>query len=137
MDSLTTLVNSWVSLAQGIVASIGTLALLVAFVYRIVAVDPRSAYEAKRWIGRIVVGTIGRGARRDAHSRAARHHPDRHALRAVWAWRLIGGAPPRPRGADRPAAERVLVQRAQRRPHRCSIATSSAPWTCRGRDRSR
>jgi hypothetical protein len=59
MDSLTTLVNSWVSLAQGIVASIGTLALLTAFVYRIVAVDQRNASEAKRWIGRIVVGTVG------------------------------------------------------------------------------
>ena len=59
MDSLTALVNSWVSLAQGIVASIGTLALLTAFVYRIVTVDQRTAYEAKRWIGRIVVGTVG------------------------------------------------------------------------------
>jgi hypothetical protein len=59
MDSLTALVNSWVSLAQGIVASIGTLALLTAFVYHIVAVDQRNAYEAKRWISRIVVGTIG------------------------------------------------------------------------------
>ena len=58
MDSLTALVNSWVSLAQGIVASIGTLALLTAFVYSIVAVDQRNAYEAKRWISRIVVGTI-------------------------------------------------------------------------------
>jgi hypothetical protein len=59
VDSLIALVNSWVSLAQGIVASIGTLALLTAFVYRIVAVDQRAAYEAKRWIGRIVVGTVG------------------------------------------------------------------------------
>jgi hypothetical protein len=59
MGQLTTLVNSWVSDAQGIVAAIGALALLMAFVYRIVAIDPRSAYEARRWIGRIVVGTIG------------------------------------------------------------------------------
>ena len=59
MDSLTNLVNGWVTLAQGIVASLGALALLMAFVYRIVAMDPRSAYEAKRWIGRIVVGTVG------------------------------------------------------------------------------
>jgi hypothetical protein len=27
--------------------------------YKIVAVDPRSVMEAKRWIGRIVFGTIG------------------------------------------------------------------------------
>lgn len=59
MDSLTALVNSWVTLAQGIVASIGALALLFAFVYRIVVLDQRAAYEAKRWIGRIVVGTVG------------------------------------------------------------------------------
>ncbi|MGP8160019.1 MAG: hypothetical protein ACLQGJ_02175 [Candidatus Dormibacteria bacterium] len=51
--------NTWVSLAQGIVGSIGALALLAAFVWRIVAADPRSAYEAKRWIARIVVGTVG------------------------------------------------------------------------------
>jgi hypothetical protein len=56
---LTQLVGGWVSEAQGIVAAVGTLALLVAFVYRIVAIDPRNAYEAKRWIGRILVGTIG------------------------------------------------------------------------------
>jgi uncharacterized membrane protein YeaQ/YmgE (transglycosylase-associated protein family) len=59
MDSLTALVNSWVSLAQGIVGSLGALALLAAFVWRIVAAEPRSAYEAKRWIARIVVGTVG------------------------------------------------------------------------------
>ena len=59
MDSLTSLVNGWVTLAQGIVASLGALALLAAFVYRMLAADPRGAYEAKRWIGRIVVSTVG------------------------------------------------------------------------------
>ncbi len=59
MDQLTALVDSWVSLAQEIVGSLGALALLGAFVYRMVAADPRSAYEAKRWIGRIVVSTVG------------------------------------------------------------------------------
>jgi hypothetical protein len=59
VQSLTALVNSWVTLAQGIVGSLGALALLGAFVFRMVAVDPRSAYEAKRWIGRIVVSTVG------------------------------------------------------------------------------
>jgi len=59
MDSLTDLVNGWVTLAQGIVGSLGALALLGAFVYRMVAIDPRAAYEAKRWIGRIVVSTVG------------------------------------------------------------------------------
>ena len=32
---------------------------VIAFMYKIVAVDPRSVTEAKRWIGRIVFGTIG------------------------------------------------------------------------------
>jgi hypothetical protein len=59
MDQLTTLVNSWVTLAQGIVGSLGALALLGAFVFRMVAADPRSAYEARRWIGRIVISTVG------------------------------------------------------------------------------
>jgi hypothetical protein len=59
MDQLTALVDSWVTLAQEIVGSLGALALLGAFVYRMVAADPRSAYEAKRWIGRIVVSTVG------------------------------------------------------------------------------
>jgi uncharacterized membrane protein YeaQ/YmgE (transglycosylase-associated protein family) len=59
MASLKSLVDNWVLMAQGIVGSIGALALLAAFVCRMVAADPRSAYEAKRWIGRIVVGTVG------------------------------------------------------------------------------
>lgn len=41
------------------IGSIGALAFLIAFMYKIVAVDPRSVMEAKRWIGRIVFGTIG------------------------------------------------------------------------------
>jgi hypothetical protein len=35
------------------------LTFLLAFAYKIVAVEPRSVMEAKRWIGRIVFGTIG------------------------------------------------------------------------------
>jgi len=53
------LVDNWILLAQGLIGSIGALAFLVAFMYKIVAVDPRSVMEAKRWIGRIVFGTIG------------------------------------------------------------------------------
>src|SRR5579862_5021305 len=53
------LVDNWILLAQGLLGSIGALAFLVAFMYKIVAVDPRSVMEAKRWIGRIVFGTIG------------------------------------------------------------------------------
>ena len=59
MAELKGLVDNWILLAQGLLGSIGALAFLVAFMYKIVAVDPRSVMEAKRWIGRIVFGTIG------------------------------------------------------------------------------
>ena len=59
MDSLKQLIDNWIVLAQGLIGSIGALAFLVAFMYKIVAVEPRSVTEAKRWIGRIVFGTIG------------------------------------------------------------------------------
>jgi hypothetical protein len=56
---LKSLVDNWILLAQGLLGSVGALAFLIAFMYKIVAVDPRSVMEAKRWIGRIVFGTIG------------------------------------------------------------------------------
>jgi hypothetical protein len=59
MQGLKTLIDNWVLLAQGLIGSIGALAFLVAFMFKIIAVEPRSVMEAKRWIGRIVFGTIG------------------------------------------------------------------------------
>ena len=59
MAELKQLIDNWILLAQGLIGSIGALAFLVAFMYKIVAVEPRSVSEAKRWIGRIVFGTIG------------------------------------------------------------------------------
>jgi hypothetical protein len=59
MPQLTALVDNWILIGQGLIGSIGALALLLAFLYKIVAIDPHSVSEAKRWIGRIVVGTIG------------------------------------------------------------------------------
>lgn len=59
MQDLKSLVDNWVLLAQGLIGSIGALAFLCAFLYKIIAVEPRSVMEAKRWIGRIVFGTIG------------------------------------------------------------------------------
>jgi len=59
MQQLKQLIDNWVLLAQGLIGSIGALAFLIAFMYKIVAVEPRSVMEAKRWIGRIVFGTIG------------------------------------------------------------------------------
>jgi hypothetical protein len=59
MDQLKSLIDNWILIAQGLIGSIGALAFLVAFMYKIIAVDPHSVMEAKRWIGRIVFGTIG------------------------------------------------------------------------------
>ena len=59
MDQLKVLVDNWIVLAQGLIGSVGALAFLIAFLYKIIAVEPRSVMEAKRWIGRIVFGTIG------------------------------------------------------------------------------
>jgi len=46
-------------MGQGLVASIGALAFVIAFLYKMVAIEPRAVMESKRWIGRIVFGTIG------------------------------------------------------------------------------
>lgn len=59
MDSLKQLIDNWILVAQGLIGSVGALAFLVAFMYKIVAIEPRSVMEAKRWLGRIVFGTIG------------------------------------------------------------------------------
>jgi hypothetical protein len=59
MEQLKSLIDNWILIAQGLIGSIGALAFLVAFMYKIIAVDPHSVMEAKRWIGRIVFGTIG------------------------------------------------------------------------------
>jgi len=59
VSELNSLLNSWVVLAQGIVGSLGTLAFVSAFVWRVVAPNPHSAMEAQRWLGRIAVGTLG------------------------------------------------------------------------------
>jgi len=59
VQALKQLIDNWILLAQGIIGSVGALAFLVAFMYKIIAIEPRSVTEAKRWIGRIVFGTIG------------------------------------------------------------------------------
>jgi hypothetical protein len=59
MESLKQLIDNWILLAQGLIGSVGALAFLIAFMYKIIAIEPRSVMEAKRWIGRIVFGTIG------------------------------------------------------------------------------
>ncbi|MFZ0128036.1 MAG: hypothetical protein WB808_08505 [Candidatus Dormiibacterota bacterium] len=59
MIQLKALIDNWILIAQGLLASVGALAFLIAFMYKIVAVDPASVAQAKKWIGRIVFGTIG------------------------------------------------------------------------------
>lgn len=59
MQELKSLIDNWVLLAQGLIGSIGALAFLLAFMYKIIAIEPRNVLEARRWIGRIVFGTIG------------------------------------------------------------------------------
>lgn len=59
MSELNSLLNSWVLIGQGIIGSLGTLAFVSAFVWRVVAPNPHSAMEAQRWLGRIALGTLG------------------------------------------------------------------------------
>ncbi|MHB8571367.1 MAG: hypothetical protein ACYDAY_00205 [Candidatus Dormibacteria bacterium] len=53
------LIHVWISIGQGLVGAIGGLAFVAAFLWKMLAFEPRSVTEAKRWLGRIVVGTIG------------------------------------------------------------------------------
>ena len=59
MEQLKHLIDVWTGYAQGLAGSIGALAFVCAFIWKMVAIDTRSVTEAKRWIGRIVFGTIG------------------------------------------------------------------------------
>jgi hypothetical protein len=54
-----TLILNWTHIGQALVASIGALAFIFAFLWKITAVEAKSALAAKQWIQRIVVGTIG------------------------------------------------------------------------------
>jgi hypothetical protein len=53
------LLDAWILVGQALVGSIGALAFVFAFLWKMVAVEPRSVLQAKQWIQRIVVGTIG------------------------------------------------------------------------------
>lgn len=59
MAQLKHLIDVWTGYGQGLAGSIGALAFVFAFIWKMVAIEPRSVLEAKRWIGRIVFGTIG------------------------------------------------------------------------------
>jgi hypothetical protein len=53
------LIDNWVGIGQALVGSVGALAFVAAFLWKMLAIEPRSVLEARRWIGRIVFGTIG------------------------------------------------------------------------------
>ena len=53
------LIVTWIHIGQALVGSIGALAFIFAFIWKITAVESKSALQAKEWIQRIVVGTIG------------------------------------------------------------------------------
>jgi hypothetical protein len=53
------LISTWTSIGQALVGSIGALAFVMAFLWKMTSVDSRSITQAKQWIQRIVIGTIG------------------------------------------------------------------------------
>ncbi len=53
------LINNWISIGQALVGSVGALAFVLAFLWKMTSVDSRSVTQAKQWIQRIVLGTIG------------------------------------------------------------------------------
>jgi len=53
------ILSRWTLIAQALVGSIGALAFVVAFMWKMLAVQPQSVMQAKQWIQRIVIGTIG------------------------------------------------------------------------------
>jgi hypothetical protein len=56
---ITDLILTWTHIGQALVGSIGALAFIFAFLWKITAIEAKSVLEAKQWIQRIVVGTIG------------------------------------------------------------------------------
>lgn len=51
--------TSWIGIAQALVGTIGALAFVLAFLWKMTAVEPKTVLQSKQWIQRIVVGTIG------------------------------------------------------------------------------
>ncbi len=59
LSDLEATLTNWTHAGQALVATVGALAFVFAFLWKMTAVEPRSVMLAKQWIGRIVVGTIG------------------------------------------------------------------------------
>lgn len=59
LQDVQNLLHAWVLVGQALVGSIGALAFVFAFLWKMTSVDPHSVAQAKQWIQRIVVGTLG------------------------------------------------------------------------------
>ena len=59
VSPITELITTWIHIGQALVGSIGVLAFVFAFLWKVTAAESHSALAAKEWIQRIVVGTIG------------------------------------------------------------------------------
>jgi hypothetical protein len=53
------LLDSWVLVAQALAGSIGALAFVLAFLWKVIATEPHAVAMAKQWLQRIVIGTLG------------------------------------------------------------------------------
>ena len=53
------IINNWILVARALVGSIGALAFVLAFLWKMTAVESAAVTQAKLWIQRIVIGTIG------------------------------------------------------------------------------
>ncbi len=51
--------QTWTAVGQALVGSVGALAFVFAFLWKMTSVDSHSVTQAKQWIQRIVVGTLG------------------------------------------------------------------------------
>ena len=59
MTPITDVLHTWINIAQALVGTIGALAFVLAFLWKMTAVEPKTVLQSKQWIQRIVVGTIG------------------------------------------------------------------------------
>jgi len=59
IEPVVRLIETWTGIGQALVGSIGALAFVLAFLWKMTSVDSRSVTQAKQWIQRIVIGTIG------------------------------------------------------------------------------
>ena len=59
VEPVKTLLSQWTAVGQALVGSIGALAFVFAFLWKMTSVDPHSVSQAKQWIQRIVIGTLG------------------------------------------------------------------------------